>query len=67
MEKEIAGIMDRDPYQYKFLLQDPEAVKEKQQSLREEIKLYRDYSARLDKMLEEVLPPGMIIIWDDAD
>ncbi len=67
LEKEIAGIMDRDPYQYKFLLQDPNAVEEKQQSLREEIELYRDYSARLDKMLAEVLPPGMIIIWDDAD
>ena len=67
LEKEIAGIMDRDPYQYKFLLQDPAAVEEKRRSLSEETELYRDYSARLDQRLAEVLPPGMIIIWDDTD
>ena len=67
LEKEIAGIMDRDPYQYKFLLEDPSAVEEKHRSLQEEIEQYRFYSARLDEKLAEVLPPGMIIIWDEAD
>ena len=67
LEAEIAGIMDRDPYQFRFLLEDPDAVEEKMSSLREETELYRGYAARLDEKLAEVLPPGMIIVWDDAD
>ena len=67
LEAEIARIMDGEPYQYRFLLEDPEAVEEKKKSLQEEIDLFRDYSARLDEKLAEVLPPGMIIVWDDAD
>ena len=67
LEAEIEGIMDRDPYQYKFLLEDPEAVEEKMGALREETELYRGYAARLDEKLAEVLPPGMIIVWDDGD
>jgi hypothetical protein len=59
--------MDRDPYQFRFLLEDPDAVEEKMSSLREETELYRGYAARLDEKLAEVLPPGMIIVWDDAD
>ncbi len=64
LEAEITRIMDTDPYQYRFLLPDPEAVKEKKDSLQEQIGEYRDYSAKLDEMLAETLPPGMMILWD---
>ena len=64
LEAEIAKIMDAEPYQYKFLLEDPEAVKEKQKFLEDEISAYRAYSAKLDDMLDDMLPPGMFIIWD---
>ena len=67
LEAEIAEIMDNDPYQFRFLLEDPEAIEEKMKSLQEQIALFRDYAARLDEKLAEVLPPGMIIVWDDAD
>ena len=67
LEAEIADIMDRDPYQYKFLLEDPEAVEEKKQSLQEEIDMFRGYAAALDAKLAEVLPPGMIILWDETE
>ncbi len=67
LEEEIARIMDSNPYQYKFLLGDPAAVAEKMGSLQEQIEMFREYEARLDEKLAEVLPEGMIIVWDDTD
>lgn len=64
LEAEITKMMNTDPYQYKSLLEDPEAVKEKKNAIREQISNYRDYSAKLDEILQGVLPDGMIVIWD---
>ena len=64
LEEEIRHIMDTDPYQYKFLLLDREAVQEKKDELDEENKAYREYSEQLDAALTEVLPEGVFIIWD---
>ena len=63
LEAEIAKIMDTDPYQFKFLLEDPAAVQEKKDALREQTGNYRDYSAKLDEILSDVLPAGMIVFW----
>lgn len=64
LEKEIEKITTTDPWRYQFLLNDPEAVKEKKEALREELKKYQEHSAQLDKMLEEILPDGTVIFWD---
>ncbi len=63
LEEEITQIMDTDPWQYKFLLNDPEAVREKKDALRENIRNYQDYSTKLDGILADILPEGMIIFW----
>ncbi len=64
LEAEIKGIKEKDPYQYKFLLEDPLAVAEKQQALGEKISEYEAYEAKLDELLASVLPEGMMIVWD---
>ena len=53
LEQEIQRIMETDPYQYKFLLGDKEAVEEKKRSLEEELKQYQDYGEQLDDRSEE--------------
>ncbi len=64
LESEIQGIKEKDPYQYKFLLEDPLAVVEKQQDLQGKISEYEAYAAKLDELLAAVLPDGMMIVWD---
>ena len=64
LEEEITKIMDTDPYQYKFMLNDPVAVQEKKDALRCQMDNFREYAEKLDQILSEVLPEGMIVIWD---
>ncbi len=64
LEAEIAGIRERDPYQYKFLLEDPIAVADRKKDLQEKIGEYEAYAAKLDEILASVLPEGMIVVWD---
>ncbi len=64
LEAEIQKITDTDPYQYKFLLEDPLAVEDKKKDLQGKIGEYTDYVAQLDEILASVLPEGMIIVWD---
>ncbi|HAL03154.1 MAG TPA: hypothetical protein DCP07_07310 [Lachnospiraceae bacterium] len=63
LEKEIVTIMETDPYQYKFILEDPKAVEEKKQSLREELQSYIEYSEQLDNILENLMTDGNSIVW----
>ena len=65
VEAEIKEIMDKDPYQYKFLLNDPVAIQTKKKALAEEKQNYNDYSAALDEKLESILPEGTIIFWEE--
>ena len=65
VEAEIKEIMDKDPYQYKFLLNDPVAIQTKKKALAEEKQNYIDYSAALDEKLESILPEGTIIFWEE--
>ena len=64
LEEEIRHIMDTDPYQYKFLLIDEKEVAARKDALNEELKKYQEYSQQLDAMLTEMLPEGVIMIWD---
>ena len=63
LEKEIVTIMETDPYQYKFILEEPKAVEEKKQSLREELQSYIEYSEQLDNILENLMTDGNSIVW----
>ncbi len=63
LEREITKIMETDPYQYKFLLEDSKAVEAKKEDLKTELKTYEDYSKQLDEVLEEILGSGVKITW----
>lgn len=56
--------METDPYQYKFLLGDKEAVEEKKRSLEEELKQYQDYGEQLDGILNSLMMSGVTITWE---
>ncbi len=58
IEEEIGHIMDTDPYQYKFLLADKDAVAAKKDDLTRELNTYLEYSARLDALLDESITKG---------
>ena len=63
VEAEIEQIISTDPYQYKFLLADYEAVEEKKKALEEQRKSYTDYEKQLDEVIEGILKSGVRIIW----
>ena len=58
LKEEIGLIMDTDPYQYKFLLADKEAVAAKKDDLTRELNTYLEYSTQLDAMLAEITGKG---------
>ena len=63
LEREIQKIMETDPYQYKFFLNDKEAVEEKKRSLEDELKQYRNYGEQLDEILNGLLSNEVSITW----
>lgn len=63
IEKEIVKIRETDPYMYKYLLEDSEAVDEKNNSLNEELRSYEEYSAQLDAVLEGLMANGVSFTW----
>ena len=63
LEAEIKKITETDPYMYKFLLEDPEAVQAKKDSLDEELKTYEEYEKQLDEILEGLMANGVTVIW----
>ena len=60
---EIEAIKSVDPYQYKFLLDDEEAVRSKKDDLRAELKEYEDYGKQLDEVLEGFVSKGAVFTW----
>lgn len=62
-EADIQHIMETDPYQYKYILDDPEAVADKKKDLKEQKKTYEDYEKELDEKIEALLKNGVKIIW----
>ena len=59
LEEEIEKIMNTDPYQYKYILEDKTAVAEKKKALEDELKEYEEYSNKLEEMLNGLLGYGM--------
>ncbi len=63
VEAEIKKIRETDPYQYKYLLEDPELVAEKRRDLEEQIRSYTEYEKELDSVIDGLLKSGVKIIW----
>ena len=59
LQEEIRKIRETDPYQYKYLLDDEDAVKEKKESLDDELKSYEAYDEQLEALLAEVMGNGV--------
>ena len=62
-EADIKRIRETDPYQYKYLLEDPDAVEEKKRDLKSQIDEYGEYEKQLDAVIEQILSSGVKIIW----
>lgn len=56
LEIEIANIMANEPYTYKNLLNDEDAVKAKKDALTQELDEYKAYIKQLKARLSEILP-----------
>ena len=65
LEWEIREIRSKDPYRYKKLFSKPELVEEKHLDLQRQAEEYRQYSARLDERLNQILPEGTFLFWSD--
>lgn len=63
LEAEIKHIRETDPYQYKFLLDDPEAISEKKKTLCEEKKSYEEYGNQLEEILQGIVESGVSFTW----
>ncbi len=63
IKAEIEKIKSTDPYQYKYLLEDDEAVRSKKEDLRAELKEYEEYAKQLDGVLEGLVSKGAVFTW----
>ena len=55
IEDEIVTIRETDPYQYKYLLEDPNAFDEKKADLAQELKDYEEYEGQLETILKRLM------------
>ena len=55
MEEEIEELIHSNPYQYKFLLEDPEAKEDHKKELEAEYKNYLEYEKELDEVLKSFM------------
>ena len=63
LNKEIHDIQTTDPFLYKYLLEDENAVEEKKQSLAQELEEYQNYAKELDDVIETLVSGGVSIVW----
>ena len=63
LEVEIERITATDPYRYKFILEDPDAILQKKEDLQQEIREYEDYGKQLDEILNGLLKNGVTFTW----
>ena len=62
-EADIKRIRETDPYQYKYLLDDQEAVEERKRELKAKFEEYSEYEKQLDAVIDHILNSGVKIIW----
>lgn len=65
LEAENLRIISTDPYQYKDLLENADAVAQKKKDLEEEYESYVKYAKELSGILAEYIKKGMIVGWEE--
>ena len=63
IDTKIEKLKEQIPYQYRFLLQDQEAVQNKKRELQKELEEYRVYEQKLDQLLEQMMKNGVSFLW----
>lgn len=63
LKTEISEIISTDPYQFKFLLEDKNAIEEKKKTLEAEIEEYKKYEKELAAVLREYAEFGVTFPW----
>ena len=63
LKEQIQKIKETNPYQYRFLLQDQEAVQNKKRELQKQLEEYRVYEQELDQLLEQMMKNGVSFLW----
>lgn len=63
VEAEIERIKSTDPYMYKYLLDDNEAIHDKNNELKDEYQEYEDYSNQLEEILVGYMKNGVTFKW----
>ena len=64
VQKEIEDIKSKEPYTYRTLLEDGEAVERKKQELASELETYKKYHQELTELTEKILREGGVqILW----
>ena len=62
LKKEIADIQSRDPYTYREILEDADAVEKKKQELRKELEIWQGYHREMKKAAENILREGGVTL-----
>ncbi len=65
LEAEIEKILSTDPYQYRFLLEDEERVREYKEELQEELEEYTRYEKQLIEILKKYVAGGAKFTWEN--
>lgn len=63
LEEEIIRIKTTDPYLYRELLDDPQAVEEKKADFKRQLKEYEDYLKQLEDIFESIMESGVSFTW----
>ncbi|MCQ2453387.1 MAG: hypothetical protein MJ136_02245, partial [Clostridia bacterium] len=58
LEEEIKSIVNKDPYQYRFLLRDPDLVEQKHDELKKEHEEYEEARQQLKALLDDLMKKG---------
>ena len=62
LKKEIADIQSRDPYTYREILENADAVEKKKQELRKELEIWQGYHREMKKAAENILREGGVTL-----
>ncbi len=63
VREEILTIKETTPYQYRYLLEDEEAVKERKDELKKEQQEYEAYEKELDQIMDGLMASGVHMTW----
>lgn len=65
LEQEIKDILSTDPYQYKFLLENADAMQAEKEELENQYQNYLEYEKELKEIQKQYLQQGVIVPWQE--